>query len=71
MMKTETFIDIAPAKNKRVCSNCLSWFKWGTQTGTCDVTNENTNQIFSECYQYQTTDQTRFSVPSFPFHIYR
>ena len=43
-MKTEVFIDISPAKNKRVCSNCLHWRRWGVATGLCNVNNKGRNR---------------------------
>jgi hypothetical protein len=42
--EVKVFIDIAPSKDKKVCSNCSYWLKWGTHTGTCDGSEEDTDQ---------------------------
>jgi len=34
-MKTETFIEIAPKKEKKVCGNCKYFELWGVHSGTC------------------------------------
>lgn len=34
-MKTQAFIEIAPAKTKKVCNNCFYFRLWGVATGRC------------------------------------
>jgi len=34
-MTTQSFIDISPSKEKKVCENCKHFSKWGVHTGTC------------------------------------
>ena len=41
MKKTKVFIDISPAKNKRVCSNCIHFNRFGVVSGLCMLTRRN------------------------------
>ena len=34
-MEIKVFIDMAPAKTKKVCGNCKYWIQWGVSTGVC------------------------------------
>jgi hypothetical protein len=43
MKQSKIFIDILPSEDKKVCSNCAKWSRWGVQTGQC-VSGKNKNQ---------------------------
>ena len=44
------FVDISPSSDKRVCSNCESFYRWGVHTGTCNlaIQNDKDNENVSE-----------------------
>ena len=40
-MKTEVFIDISPPKNKKLCSNCKHFSRFGVVSGLCMLSRRN------------------------------
>lgn len=36
-MKTVGFIEVSPAKNEKVCGNCMYFYKWGVHSGLCSI----------------------------------
>ena len=50
------FTEISPEKNKKVCSNCKYFERWGVATGTCSRPNLRGNNTRSEtqtCYKFK------------------
>ena len=39
--EVRTFVDISPSTDKRVCSNCESFSRWGVFTGICNLAIQN------------------------------
>ena len=55
MQTVEEYYEIAPAKDKEVCSNCSYWFGWGVCTGMCVQLRHDTNQSFT-CDKFDLTE---------------
>jgi len=50
-MKTKVFIDISPAKDKKVCSNCKHFSRFGVVSGLCMLSRRNNRAyVVSELY---------------------
>lgn len=65
MMKIQIFIDISPSKDKKVCNNCLYFFKWGVASGNClhpKHARGITNKIDSQtCKKFEFKNKTKWN----------
>jgi len=59
-MKIKSFIDIAPAKDQKVCGNCESFRLWGVSTGNCFARKRNPLKLRSQTcskFELKTTER--------------
>ena len=53
----KTFLDISPAKDKKVCQNCEYFYKFGVHLGICHNRKHHTEKL-----DHQTCNRFEFEI---------